>query len=84
MQKWEYAYIRLPQRGDMLLVYLHPSGRKFQTYDKYKYRFEQLYDWITTLGQEGYEMTGVTAINETQIVTAEPNTYTYWFKRPIT
>jgi hypothetical protein len=84
MQKWEYAHISYYTEypGQMTLTYLHPSGEKRLTFDKAsKTAFRQLCQWVTTLGQEGYEMTGVTAPGDA----AGRSTYgTYWFKRPLT
>lgn len=86
MQKWEYAYIHwIPDQPEMTLVYLHPSGQKSPTLDKAKKKdgFDQLYAWVSTLGEEGYEMTGVTGVNRT-VVAGTSTVYTFWFKLPIT
>ena len=88
MQKWEYAYIDYSLEGDphayVSLTYLHPDGPSTETFKKSGGFFkgpdwseysEQCNAWITKLGQEGYEMTGLESrTNSTRII--------YWFKHP--
>jgi hypothetical protein len=82
MQKWEYAYIDRPftwKPSELSLIVLHPSGPERVEKEKKLELVPQLNAWITELGQDGYEMTGVThAVDGGQAY------YTYWFKRPIT
>jgi hypothetical protein len=82
MQKWEYAHIHYsPNDYNSSLNYLRPSGPEHVAYDTKVWKnkeFGQLCAWITRLGQEGYEMTGVAAGGLGYLI------YTYWFKRPLT
>lgn len=86
-QQWEYARIvwhsaQYAKDEWMDLVYYHPAGNKSEeltagTFKKVDFR-DQFRVWITRLGQEGYEMVGVTP------VVYQPSTYVhYWFKRPL-
>ncbi len=75
MQKWEYAYIN-SGRTRASLVYLRPNGEKKEEIIHQK-KDEDIWllvePWIARLGQEGYEMTGVTVAQ----------TFEFWFKRPL-
>jgi hypothetical protein len=83
MQKWEYARINFwygEKQGSVGLTYYHPAGTTTDVFDEkspisnYVKRRDA---WITRLGQEGYEMVGITALGSNQY----PQTL-YWFKRP--
>jgi hypothetical protein len=84
-QKWEYAFIEL--RGtSMSLTYLYPDGPKAQrgmegAFSKSFNYWGQVLAWVTKLGQEGYEMTGVEMAGVPDTTT--PTATIYWFKRPL-
>lgn len=85
MQKWEYAYIYFDINGTAELTYLPATGPKIVGLDKERQggmfkaadNSGQVKAWITSLGQEGYEMIGVTFQSYQGLI------YTYWFKRPV-
>jgi hypothetical protein len=92
MQKWEYAYIddySFTSRHDpyVSLTYLHPDKPITETFKKKGGFFkrpaiseysEQRNAWITKLGQEGYEMTGL----ELRTLHGSSTHIISWFKRP--
>lgn len=89
MQKWEYAYIAWNRdEGEIYrllqLVYLHPAENKVVTVQKKGLLsktpdfYDQFEKFVIRLGQEGYEMVGVTATS----VGGTQKLYEYWFKRP--
>jgi hypothetical protein len=91
MQKWEYAYIDYCYTFEddpyVSLTYLHPDRPSTETFKKKAGFFkepvmseysEQRNAWITKLGQEGYEMTGL----ELGTVSRGSTHIIYWFKPP--
>src|SRR4051812_18102437 len=93
-QKWEYAFVSqtttYPTSGAFMghtkfsqacLVYLKPDGPVVQETDSKKKDnvWGQCQAWITKLGLEGYEMTGVTS----HVFPTSKYSYEYWFKRSL-
>jgi hypothetical protein len=71
-----------PFPTDSKLIHLHPTGQKVQhvkakSLGPLDWR-GQFYVWVTQLGQEGYEMTGVMNIPWGPSDTMQQ----FWFKRP--
>jgi hypothetical protein len=86
-QRWEYDYIHIRSGFNSssrnTLAYLLPDGPKAKVVENTGGLFNktdtwaQTQAWITKLGQESYEMTGVTS----GVHTSEGWMYEYWFKR---
>jgi hypothetical protein len=82
-QKWEYAHILYSWSSDkhVSLTYLNSNGPDTKTLKKGGFFSggdpgfrEQIWEWITQLGQDGYEMIGFT-------IESVGNEEHYWFKR---
>ncbi len=81
MQIWEYAVLTWwrAKNESITLTYLHPEAPQSKVvqregiFAKEPDYWAQLLAWITKLGSDGWEMTGV--------VGDRPR-YQYWFKRP--